>query len=224
MLLLAFPLVAAEDVVIFNNYETTTTLKDDHLHVERQVTIQNQDSNPIIPGELHFRLHELEGGEHVPLEIENFEVYDEHDMEIESERVEGEDETELILSIWEPILPDFNYNVYMSYDIVFEPQGLLFHELVIPREDTTIPIRDAENRILLPENYHVTHAEDADVRRIEKDDGQYSEVSWEGVESLSVEYSLLPLPRLGIKAVNIFWGTIIVITLILSFVLHRKLR
>ena len=220
----AFPLVAGADIVVFSNYKTTTTLKEDRLHVEREVTIQNLDSNPIIPGELHFRIHELDGGERVPSQIENFRAYNEHDMEMDAEKVEGDGETELVVSMWEPILPNFNYNIYMSYDIVFEPRGLLFHELVVPMEDTTIPIRNIESSFHLPSNYHVTHAQDAAVRKIEREGEVYSEIRWDGERQMNIEYSVLPLPRLGTKAVNIFWGTIIIITLILSFVLQRKLR
>ncbi|MFW6013998.1 MAG: hypothetical protein ACOCZ6_01975 [Nanoarchaeota archaeon] len=224
VVLFAFPIVAGEDIVVFSNYKTTTTLKDDRLHVEREVTIQNLDSNPIIPGELHFRIHELEGGERVPSKIENFRTSNEHGMEMESKEVEGSDETELVVSMWEPILPNFNYNIQMSYDIVFEPQGLLFHELIVPMEDTTVPIKNTENEFHLPSNYHVTYAEEADVRKVEREGEVYSEISWDDERQMSIEYSVLPLPRLGTKAVNIFWGAIIIITLILSFVLHRKLR
>ncbi len=215
---------ALGEVVVFSNYETTTTLRDDRLHIEREITLQNVGSNPIIPGELHFRIHELKEGKHVASQIRNLEVYNDYGQEMNNRKVEGDDETQLVVSLWEPVLPQFSYKIYMTYDIMFETKGILFYELVVPVEETTIPIRNSENMIHIPSRYHVTNAPDAQVRMIEKEGNEYSEVNWEGKKQMPVEYSVLPLPRLGIKAVNLFWGVIIIITLILSYVLHRKLR
>ncbi len=223
VLLFAFQFVFA-DVIVFNNYETTTTLQDGHLQIEREITLLNVGSDPIIPGELHFRIHELKNGEYVGSQIRNVQAHDDYGEEIDSRLVEGEEETQLVLSHWEPIIPQFNYNIHLNYEIVFEAGGFLFSELIVPVEETTIPIRNSENKIHIPERYSVTYAPDADVRIIEKENGKYTEVSWDGLEQMPVEYTVLPLPRLGVKAVNLFWGVIIVVTLISSYILHRKLR
>ena len=122
------------------------------------------------------------------------------------------------------MLPKFSYKIFMDYDIEFEPSGLLFYELIVPVEETTIPIEKSKNEIILPSKYHVTHAPDAQVAKKTKENKEVKTVSWKGKKPMAIEYSVLPLPRVGIKAVNLFWGVIIAITLVLSYLFHKKLR
>ncbi|MFW5991057.1 MAG: hypothetical protein ACOCQX_02400 [Candidatus Nanoarchaeia archaeon] len=221
--MLTFNLGFAE-VVEFSNYETRTTLNEDHLGIQRVLTLQNVGSNPIIPGELHFKTHELEGDKKVPSNINNFEATNDYDMEMETQKVKEDKVTDLVVSIWEPILPKFSYKIYMNYDIEFEPKGILFYELRVPNEETTIPIKESKNEIMLPENYHVTYAPDAEVTKREIEGETVNVVSWSGKNPVAIEYSVVPLPRIGIKAVNVFWGVIIIITLVFSYLFHKRLR
>ena len=215
---------ALAEVVVFSKYVTTTTLEGDHLHISRDIVLENVGGNPIIPGELHFKLHEVDDDKRIATKVEGFIAWDEYDNELKTRQLEGDEETDLVISIWEPVLPKFSKRIHLEYDILFEPKGVLFYELNVPVEETTIPIKENINTILLPSKYKVTHAPDAEVKDVKDDGENYRSIRWSNKKQMIVEYSMIPLPRLGIRAVNLFWGVVIIATLIISFILHRKMR
>jgi len=206
-ILIATPVFA--DVVIFDRYDSETTLENGVLHVERSMRIKNIGSNPIIPGELHFKLYEMHKDEKRAPKITGFSVTNPYDRELDTRKIESADEVDLIVNVWDPLLPDFYYEFTMSYDMEFSPNGLLFYELTVPREDTTIPIQKSKTDFLLPKNYFVTYAPNAEVSK----DGKYKIVTWADEDVMNLEYSVVPLPYTGIRAVNVFWIFLIVVFL-----------
>lgn len=224
IILVMFSSLALGEVVVFSKYETQTTLEKDVLHIKREVTLTNVGSNPIIPGELHFKIHEIKKGERVPSQITNFKAYNDYRADLKTRQIEGNTETDLVVSVWEPVLPKFNYKIMIEYDIVFQPKGILFYEMVVPTEETTIPIKENINDVFIPSGYHITYAPDAEVKKVEKEGENYRVVKWNNKKNMVMEYSKLPLPRLGVKAVNLFWSAIIAIVLIMTFVIHKWTR
>ena len=77
------------EVVVFESYETTTTLDDGKLHIDRYIKLRNVGSNPIIPGELHFKLHEISKGKKIPSEIDNLVAINDYNQELKTRIVEG---------------------------------------------------------------------------------------------------------------------------------------
>jgi len=215
--------VSAE-VVVFRDYTTNTKLEKGNLHIDREITLENVGSNPIIPGELHFKLHEIKKDERIASQVSNLGARNDLNKALKSRQIETREETDLVVSVWEPVLPRFTYNVFLSYDLEFEPKGLLFYEIQVPLEETTIPIKNQVQSLYLPAKYHVTYAPDAEVKTVEEGGSKYKVVTWENREDMVVEYSMLPLPKMGIRAVNIFWVVIIIVLLISTFLIHRKLR
>jgi hypothetical protein len=120
------------------------------------------------------------------------------------------------------LLPDFFYDMTMTYDLPFDPRGILFYQVVLPEERTTIPIKTTTTTFNLPKRYHVTYvAPDGDV----KAEKEVNTVTWNVKDAYQVEYSLVPFPRLGFKAVNAFWILIIILFLInLVFRLRKRAR
>lgn len=208
-ILLVLPYAFAE-IIVFTTYETSTTLQDGVLHIERSIVLKNVGGAPVIPGELHFKLHELLKDQEIGPEIRNLKASDQYKTELRSNIVRTNSQTDLIISVWNPLLPDFSYPLSMSYDFVFEPKGLLFYEISVPQEETTIPILISSNKFLLPDKYKVTFAPNASVDNV----NGFSIVSWAGRDSMSIEYSKIPLPRLPIKGVNVFWISLIVLLLV----------
>jgi len=223
MTLLLCNLVAAE-VVIFDQYITETRLEADNLHIEREISLQNVGSNPIIPGELHFKLHEIKKDEKIASQVNNLGAQNDFGNPLKSRKIESREETDLVVSVWEPVLPKFSYNVYLSYDLKFSAKGLMFYEIQVPLEETTIPIKNQKQSLYLPAKYHVTYAPDALVQTVQEGGKKYKVVTWENREDMIVEYTVLPLPKMGIRAVNIFWIVIIIMLLITTFLIHKKLR
>ncbi|MBN2458501.1 hypothetical protein JXB31_05210 [Candidatus Woesearchaeota archaeon] len=215
---------ALAEVVVFSNYETHTTLSKDSLHIERVVTLKNVGANPIIPGELHFKLHEIEKGNKIPSRITGFSAKNDYNTELKTRTIEGEEETDLVISVWEPVLPKFSYRITLEYDLMFKSKGFMFYELSVPVEETTIPIENNKHNLYLPKSNHVTYAPNAVLKTVSRNGEEYKMVSWENRDDMFLEYSRLPLPKLGIKAVNIFWGIVIVAMLVLTFLIHKKMK
>lgn len=198
---------AAAEVVVFDRYVTKATLEGDTIHIERAVRIKNVGSSPIIPGELHFRLYEQKGGDKEPLAVTNFEASSNRGEKLATKISERKDETDLSIQLWNPLLPSFFYDFSMEYDLDFEPSGVLFYEIKLPQEDTTIPIVNEETQFYLKKSYHVTYAPGSAVSKISGN----TVVTWENTDDTRVvEYSRIPLPKTGIRAVNVFWIVIII--------------
>jgi len=222
--LILFMKLSTGEVVVFSNYETKTTLEKNNLHIEREIVLKNVGSNPIIPGELHFKLHEIRKKDKIASVVSNLGAKNDFNKELKTRKVETKEETDLVVSVWEPVLPKFTYNVLLSYDLEFEPKGLLFYEIKVPVEETTIPIKNNKQSLYLPAKYHVTYAPDATVSEVNQGSSKFRVISWENREDMIVEYTILPLPKTGIRAVNVFWVVVIIMLLVSTFFIHRKLR
>lgn len=218
--LVLFILLAASalgDIVVFDAYKTTYTMEGDTLLVKKDLRIKNVGSSPIIPGEIHFKISKSEGDTTVPPPISNFNVINKYKKKLDSKQIRKDNEMDLVFTIWDPLLPKFFYDFTMEYEIEFEPKGLMFYEIVIPEEKTTIPIRSAETEFILPDKYHVTYAPEAEI-----EDGDEQLIRWESASNLKFEYSYIPMPKLGFPMVNFFW--IFLILLLLGVFIFRVLR
>jgi hypothetical protein len=203
-----FAVPATAEVLVFDKYETVSKVSGDKIHIEREMVITNVARNPVIPGELHFKIYESDGDEKHSVKITDFTSVNDRGTALGTKVVNKDDETDLSVTIWDPLLPGFSYKFRISYDLYFEPSGLLFYELRIPQEETTIPIKGVKQTVLLDTKYHVTYAPETDISKVSGN----TVVSWTGDNQQQViEYSSLPLPRIGIRAVNVFWGFLIVL-------------
>ena len=43
-----------------------------------------------------------------------------------------------------------------EYDVEFKPKGILFYDITLPEEKTTIPIQNQVYELIVPENKHIT--------------------------------------------------------------------
>ena len=207
MAVLSLQGVAAE-VVVFEAYDTTFSYADGRLTVNKELTLKNVGDSPIIPGEIHFKISGKDGDELYPLEVSDFAAEGKRGKVLDTRKVEADSSTELIFTIWDPLLPKFTYDMSLSYSVSFKPKGILFYNMMIPVERTTIPIKKAETTVELPKRFHVTHAPEAEVQGA----GPKRSLTWDKVsEDLRLEYTPLPLPNMGVRMVNVFWVAIIIV-------------
>lgn len=218
---------AVAQVLVFDKYNTVSTVDGDTIRIEREMTLTNVARNPVIPGELHFKLYQEDGGNREPIPVSNFEASNDRGQKLSTKIVNRDDQTNLAVTVWDPLLPGFSYHFKVSYEMEFEPSGILFYELRIPREDTTIPIQASAQTVKLDGSYHVTYAPDTAVSELSGN----TVVSWNGQQDGQViEYSSLPLPRIRIgsvafRAVNVFWSVIIICLLgLFAFSIRRQQR
>lgn len=211
---------AAAQVLVFDTYETVSTVQKDKIRIERELVLTNVARNPVIPGELHFKIYERDGDEQKGLRVENLAASNERGQPLSTKVTRRDESTDLAITIWDPMLPGFSYRFRTSYDLYFEPSGVLFYELRIPQEETTIPIKTIKQTVLLDDGYHVTYAPQTEVSKLSGN----VVVSWTGDnEQQIIEYSSLPLPRIPFRAVNAFWG-VVILALIGVFVLTLRRR
>lgn len=212
--------VAYSQVVIFSEYETRYQYKDNKLIVDRFMRLKNIGPNPIIPGEIHFKIRNIKGEEQIAPEIENVRIHDKYNKTIESRIAKSSDMTQIIFTVWTPILPNFFYDIYMHYEIPFKPEGLLFYEIQIPREETTIPVKNGVTRFEIPKSYFITFAPDADV---EVKNNKKILTFHSPTGNLILEYSHIPVPTRKVRGSLVFWSSLIVV-LIISLVVSRIRR
>lgn len=218
LLLLLLPTVFAE-VVVFEYYNTQMDYKNGKLYVSKDLRLKNVGSSPIIPGEIHFKISKDEKGEPVAPVIGNFKVVNKFDKELETKQYSSDDEVDLVFTVWDPLLPNFFYDMTMTYELEYAPNGVLFYQIMLPEERTTIPVRSTETVFHLPKKYHVTYlSPDGEV----SSETDTTAVAWDIKEAYQVEYSVVPFPRTGIRAVNLFWILIIVLFLLNLILRLRK--
>ena len=206
------------EVVVFDHYDTNFKLEGDKLFIEKSITIKNVGSSPIIPGEIHFQLSH-DGFKETP-KISGFSVIDFKNKELDTKLVERDDQTSLVFTVWDPLLPKFFYKVTMKYEVEFSPRGILFYSIELPEEKTTIPIKNENVVFNLPKKYHFTYAPEADID-VEND---MRTASWSEASVKEFEYSMIPFPRFGIRAVNLFWWIIIIICFVQLFFRMKRNR
>lgn len=212
------PIISGE-VVVFEKYDTTMTYNNGKLLVTKELRLKNIGDNPIIPGEIHFKISRQEKDKEVAPKIDKFSVKDKFGKELETRTIKTDKETDLVFTVWDPLLPDFFYDMTMTYELEFNPKGVLFYQVLLPEEKTTIPIKSAKSTFVLPKKFHVTYAPEGEVSSEEG----HPTVVWNTKDKYEVEYSVVPFPRTGLKGAHVFWILIILIFLInLIFRLKKK--
>ncbi len=217
LVLLGMPVFADYEVFVFQEYDKTYTVSGDTLTVEMDLVLRNVGNTPVIPGEISFRTYEIDGGSTVPSEINEVLAQD-NTGEIDSRVEESDEYSELIVHIWNPILPGFDHPISIEYEIDFSPSGILFNEVVFPIEETTIPIQDSSTEFLMPRRNSVTFAPDAEVTS----DSLNTIVSWDRDRDLMLEYTILPLPRMPFRMVSVFWLSILMILGVVFIYLNSR--
>jgi len=225
MFLVLAGVVSAANIITISNYETKISVSDNKISFEKRVTLQNTGKNTIIPGELHFKLYEItDNDERTIPKISNLVSTDLYNNDLSARVVSKKGEAEVVISAWQPILPQFDYDIILKYSIDFIPKGILFHNLNFPDEETTIPIISTKTIITLPSKYTISYAPNATVT---KGNGVTS-AEWKNVREKTIEYTLMPFIKTNIHGATIFWITLIIILsiplliILVGEILHRK--
>lgn len=225
MFLVLIGAVSAANIITISNYETKISVGDDKITFEKRVTLQNTGKNTIIPGELHFKLYEITDNDEKTIpKISNLISTDLYKNDLSARIVSKKGEAEVVISAWQPILPQFEYDILLKYSIDFKPKGILFHNLNFPDEETTIPITSTKTTITLPSKYTISYAPNATVT---KENGVTS-AEWKNVREKTIEYTMIPFIRTNIHGATIFWITLIVIlsiplvVILIGELLHKR--
>ena len=206
------------ELIVFEDYSTSYYVKGRTLLVEKELILKNTGNVAAIPGEIHFRVSEQHGdSSRGPLIKDVVALHNANKLDSRVDRYDTF--SDVVVHIWSPLLPDFEYRFTLSYEMDFRPKGVFFHEVVFPVEETTIPIRERDTRMMLPTGFAVTFAPNANVRS----DGLYKIVDWGSRTDLSLEYTRLPMPQqMPFRMVSVFWLVVLVFLGTLFIFLNLK--
>ncbi|MCA9497237.1 MAG: hypothetical protein KC589_09920 [Nanoarchaeota archaeon] len=217
-----FTFNAFSAVEIFTAYDTKINInKNNTIDVEKKILLRNIHDVGIVPGQVEFKINTGED-----IELQGFEVYDRYGSPIKSSIRKTSDYDVIMLNIFTPVLPGFEYKIDLKYTLNYNPNGLLFKRIELPlKENTRIPIKKGTIEISIPEKYKITHTTYSDNSTILEKNSLKLDFSEELPETINIEYSRIPLRLGGVAGSIVFWLTVnILLILILGREVKRELR
>lgn len=199
--------------IIFNNDSTIT--------IENEIHLRNTHSVGIVPGEFEFELYQYDE----EFNIIDFDVVDELGNTITTRLIENDNKTSLIMNLFTPILPGFEYTFTVSYTFEFRSSGLLFNRLEVPIiQETQLPTKSGKLEIIIPKNKRFTYVS----QQSNQTDISINKLSFPidsiTSEKLLIEYSSIPIRLGNYPGSLVFWliiNTLLII--LLGFQLKKEI-
>jgi len=208
-------------VEVFSNYDTVLTVNTDNtIDINRSLTLKNVYEVGIVPGQIEFKVAKGVDGSVDNLKVMNVSAKDKFGKDIKVQVREMKDYSVIILDVYYPLLPGFEYQFDLDYKLSYNPGGIFFKSLNIPIRESTIPIEKGAFRVVLPDNYHFTYfGEKVNVNK--ETNSAIWDIKDNDPKSITFEYSYLPIKIKNFKGSYTFW---IVINLILLLILFFEVK
>ncbi len=213
-------------VEVFSNYDTTLQVfKNNTIVISKDLTLKNVYDVGIVPGQIEFKLAKGTEGSVGNVDVLNVKAVDRFGKEIKNQVRKTADHTIIVLDVYYPLLPGFEYTFDLEYTLSFEPGGIFFKSLQIPLRESTIPIQQGDFKVILPDNYYFTHLDSGGSNF--SIDGNTAE--WKIKNDLphyvTFEYSYLPIRIFGLKGSYVFWISINMLLILILFIeIRRELK
>jgi len=209
-------------VQVFSKYDNTLVIhKNNTIEVTKSLTIKNVYTVGIVPGQIEFKVGKSTDGELNTLEISNLKVVDSYGSVIPSQIRKTKDYSVIVLDVYYPLLPGFEYSFDITYTLDYNPGGIFFKNLQVPLRESTIPIEKGYFSVELPTNYYFTYVNsDEGEGQVNKNTAKW-DIKNDIPKSISFEYSYLPVKVGNYRGSYVFW---IVINLILILILLFEIR
>jgi hypothetical protein len=203
----------------FTTYDSSIKLiEDGKIQISKTASIRNIHDSGIIPGQVEFKFYHSKNNDFT---ISDYKVTDRYGEEIPSKLVKTKEYTSLILTIFTPILPGFEYQIHLDYTITYEPSGIFFKRVQIPlKESTALPILDGDVVIELPRGKYFTYVSEKNASIVQNTASL--SITKDSPETLIFEYSFLPLRFGNVSGSLVFWSLINIILLLILVVEVRK--
>jgi len=215
------------NVEVFSNYDTILKVNSDNtIEINKTLILKNVYEVGIVPGQIEFKVGKGTEGSIGNIEITNVVAKDSFGNEIKSQLRTTKDYSVIILDVYYPLLPGFEYAFNLNYKLSYEPGGIFFKSLQIPLRESTIPIKAGNFKVILPDNYHFTYLKsDGDKEAIVDDNSASWKIQDNSPKSVAFEYSYLPISFSGVKGSYLFWvGINVILLLILIFEIRKEIR
>ena len=215
-------------VEVFSKYDTTMKITSSNtIEVNKSMALKNVYEVGIVPGQIEFKIGSGTEGSVGNIAITNIFAYDEFGNEIRATLRETSTFSTIILDVFYPLLPGFEYHFDLNYELMYEPGGIFFKSLNIPIRESTIPIEDGNFKIILPERYHFTFTDSDSPRYPEFK--QNNIIVWDIKDdvpsSITFEYSYLPIKLGNFKGSYVFWITLnLLLFVFLIYEVRKELK
>ena len=210
-------------VEVFSNYDTTLTVNSDNtIEVNKSLTLKNVYDVGIVPGQIEFKIGKGTDGSVEDIEVGEIIAFDSFGNQIKSQLRQTSDFSIIILDVYYPLLPGFEYKFDLYYSLTYEPGGIFFKSLQIPLRESTIPIEKGKFNVVLPDNYHFTYLESEGLEGQIIDGVATWDIKDDLPKSVIFEYSYLPISFGGFKGSYVFWIFVNVALLLVLFYEVRK--
>ena len=222
-LVIVFSTTVFSTVEVFSNYDTVLNIEDNFITINKTLTLKNVYDVGIVPGQIEFKIAKGEDGSVNDLKVINVSSKDQFGKDIKTQVREIGDYTVIILDIYYPLLPGFEYKFTLNYKLSYKPGGLFYKSLNIPLRESTIPIKSGKFEVILPKSYRFTYfGTNEESRTVEKNIAKW-DIKDNMPNSIVFEYSWIGNPfRESFKGSYIFWGTINLLLLLLLFFEIKK--
>lgn len=209
---------SSADVEVFSKYNTYIKVNKDYtFDVHKEIYLRNIHDVGIVPGQVEFKI--LGTNQKNKGNVLYYNVTDRYGNPIRSQISQTDTGTIILLDIFTPVLPGFEYKIDLKYTIEYDSSGIFFKNIQMPlMEKTLIPIQSGVVEVEVPDSYKITYINYKDANTVlEK-----SKVSWEvskGVpEIVDLEYSYIPIRVPGVKGSFVFWIAIDLILIIILII------
>lgn len=213
-------------VEVFSNYDTVLKVtSDNNILINKSLTLKNVYDVGIVPGQIEFKIGKGVDGSVGNIDIENIKAFDSFGNEIKAKLRNTKEYSIIVLDVYYPLLPGFEYEFNLIYSMSYEPGGIFFKSLQIPLRESTIPIQNGKFKVILPNNYHFTYLSTSGMNSTINKGSATWNIKDDLPKSVVFEYSYLPVKFGDLKGSYVFWITVnIILLLILVFEVRREIN
>lgn len=231
-LLLFFSLILFISILNFNHaqisgesfskyYSKVEFLEENIIKISKDMALRNNYDRAILPGQIEFRIGSGTLDSSTNIILENIKVFDQFGRNITYTYREFEDYSSIVLDIFYPLLPGFEYEFSLIYELEFESRGIFFKSLEIPLKESSIPIEQGTFEVILPRNNYFTYLGDLDMfATINRNVGVW-ELEDNLPNSVEFEYSFIPIRTPWLRGSYTFW---IIVNLLMFAFLVTQIR
>lgn len=225
VLLLIFSTTVYSSVEVFSDYNTILKVNSDNtIEINKTLKLKNVYDVGIVPGQIEFKVGKGVDGSAKNLEISEVKAVDRFGNNIKTQLRNTNDFSVIILDVYYPLLPGFEYEFNLYYKVSYEPGGIFFKSLQIPLRESTIPIEKGDFTVVLPENYHFTYLGSENQNASINGNVASWKIKDNMPNSVTFEYSYLPIKIGGLKGSYVFWILInVILLLILIFEIRKEI-
>ena len=207
-------------VEVFSKFDTVVKINEnDTVEINKSLSLKNVYDVGIVPGQVEFKIGD---GDADSVFIEEAVAVDSYGNDIKATIKNREGYSVIVLDVYYPLLPGFEYSFDLYYRFSYEPGGIFFKSLQIPVRESTIPIEDGYFQVILPESYSFTYLSDEGFN--ETEDGVIAKwnIKDDSPKMVGFEYSYLPVNLGFARGSYVFWIALNILLLLFLILEIRK--